>query len=183
MIAGEALSQFPRERTWLLPALQAAQRLEGWLSDDTLAAVAAHLRVPKSEVWGVASHYPEFRMAKPGRRIVRVCTGVACLARGGRELLERCERRLRIRAGETTDDGGVTLEAMDCAFACSVAPVIEADHTYRGRVTGAALAALLETSPAPHVSPPLTGRGGPPATRPATGSPGARFTLLRREAE
>ena len=183
MIAGEALSQFPRERTWLLPALQAAQRLEGWLSDDTLAAVAAHLRVPKSEVWGVASHYPEFRMAKPGRRIVRVCTGVACLARGGRELLERCERRLGIRAGETTGDGALTLEAMDCAFACSVAPVIEADHTYRGRMNGAGLDALLDEPTVHHRPSPLTGRGGPPATPPTSGSPGARFTMLRRDAE
>src|SRR5919204_6481728 len=121
MIADEALSQFPRERTWLLPALQAAQHAEGWLSPETLAAVAAHLRVPKSEVWGVASHYPEFRLTRPGHRVVRVCTGVACVARGGAELLERCERRLGIRAGETTRDGALTLEAMDCAFACSVA--------------------------------------------------------------
>src|SRR2546430_12760231 len=81
MPVGEALSQFPRERTWLLPALQAAQRAEGWLSPETLATVAAHVRVPASEVWGVASHYPELRLAKPGRRVVRVCTGVACVAR------------------------------------------------------------------------------------------------------
>src|SRR5437762_435272 len=144
MPVGEALSQFPRERTWLLPALQAAQRAEGWLSPETLATVAAHVRVPASEVWGVASHYPELRLAKPGRRVVRVCTGVACVARGGERLLERCERRLGIRAGETTRDGALTLEATDCAFACAVAPVVEADHAYRGRVTDAVLDALLD---------------------------------------
>jgi len=87
-------SEFPRERTWLLPALQTAQRAEGWLSPDTLEAIAAHLRVPKSEVWGVASHYPELRLARPGRRIVRVCTGVSCRVRGGREVLAACERTL-----------------------------------------------------------------------------------------
>src|SRR5438067_2454839 len=183
MSVGEAVSRFPRERTWLLPALQAAQRAEGWLSPETLATVAAHVRVPASEVWGVASHYPELRLAKPGRRVVRVCTGVACVARGGERLLERCERRLGIRAGEPTRDGAVTLEAMDCAFACAVAPVVEADHAYRGRVSEAALDALLDT-PAAHVVPaPLTGRGGPPATPVTAGSPGARFTVLRREAE
>ena len=183
MPVAEALSQFPRERTWLLPALQAAQHEEGWLSPETLATIAAHLRVPKSEVWGVATHYPELRLAEPGRRIVRVCTGVACVARGGAELLRRCERGLGIRAGETTRDGVVTLEAMDCAFACSVAPVVEVDHTYRGRVTTAGLDALLDGGPAEHAPTPLTGRGGPPATPPAIGSPGARFTALRREAE
>src|SRR2546426_2977633 len=62
------LATFPRERTWLLPALQAVQRAERYLSPDALEAVAAHLRVPKSEVWGVASHYPELRLARPGRR-------------------------------------------------------------------------------------------------------------------
>src|SRR5207249_3925264 len=147
MPVGEALSQFPRERTWLLPALQAAQRAEGWLSPETLATVAAHVRVPASEVWGVASHYPELRLAKPGRRVVRVCTGVACVARGGERLLERCERRLGIRAGETTRDGALTLEAMDCAFACAVAPVVEADHADRGRVTDAVLEALRDGKP------------------------------------
>src|ERR671934_725663 len=179
MIADEALSQFPRERTWLLPALQAAQHAERWLSPEALAAVAAHLRVPKSEVWGVASHYPELRMAKPGRRIVRVCTGVTCVARGARELLERGEGRLGIRAGETTSDGALTLEAMDCAFACSVAPVIEADHTYRGRMNGAGLDALLDEPTVHHRPSPLTGRGGPPATTPTAGPPGARFPMLR----
>src|SRR5438046_2505186 len=183
MPVGEALSQFPRERTWLLPALQAAQRAEGWLSPETLATVAAHVRVPASEVWGVASHYPELRLAKPGRGVVRVCTGVACVARGGERLLERCERRLGIRAGETTRDGALTLEAMDCAFACAVAPVVEADHADRGRVTDAVLDALLDAPAAHRIPPPLTGRGGPPATPPSSGSPGARFTMLRREAE
>src|SRR5919109_1688480 len=125
MSLGEALSQFPRERTWLLPALQAAQRVEGWLSSETLATVADHLRVPKSEVWGVASHYPELRLARPGRRLVRVCTGVSCRVRGGRELLAACERALGVSAGSTSAGGAVTLEEMDCGFVCGVAPVVE----------------------------------------------------------
>jgi NADH:ubiquinone oxidoreductase subunit F (NADH-binding)/NADH:ubiquinone oxidoreductase subunit E len=174
MTIAEALSVFPRERTWLLPALQAAQRTERWLSPATLDAVAAHLRVPKSEVWGVASHYPEFRLARPGARIVRVCTGLACAARGGGELLAHAERRV---------GSDVTLEPMDCAFACAVAPVVEADHAYRGRVTLAALDALLAAPSHVHAPPPATGRGGPPATLPSVGSPGARFTALKREAE
>src|SRR6059058_2413756 len=183
MAVAELLAKFPRERTWLLPALQAVQRAERYLSPEALEAVAAHLRVPKSEVWGVATHYPELRLAPPGTRVVRVCTGVSCKLRGGGELLAACERRLGLRAGQTTADGAVTLEAMDCAFACAVAPVVEVDHAYRGRVSEAVLDALLDT-PAAHVVPaPLTGRGGPPATPVTAGSPGARFTVLRREAE
>src|SRR5256885_8922500 len=116
------VARFPRERTWLLPALEEVQRAEHWLSPEALEAVAAHLRVPKSEVWGVASHYPEFRLSAPGRRLVRVCTGLACLARGGGEILAACERRLGIRAGPSTGDHAITLEALDCPFACGSAP-------------------------------------------------------------
>src|SRR5438093_5075392 len=120
----DSLAAFPRERTWLLPALRAAQQAERWLSPETLDRIAAHLRVPTSEVWGVASHYPELRLARPGRRIVRVCTGVSCRVVGGRELLAACEQRLGVRAGQTSADGAATLEELDCAFACSVAPVV-----------------------------------------------------------
>ena len=182
MAPSEVLAQFPRERTWLLPALQAVQRAERWLSPASLEQVAAHLRVPKSEVWGVASHYPELRLAAPGRRIVRVCVGVACLARGGRDILSACERRLGVPAGQTTPDGSVTLEELDCAFACGSAPVVEIDHTYRGRVTAGDVDALLAGA-VTHAASPATGRGGPPAALPAVGSPGARFTALRRDAE
>src|SRR5437773_8834162 len=118
MSVGEAVSRFPRERTWLLPALQSAQRAEGWLSPETLAAVAAHLRVPKSEVWGVASHYPELRLARPGRRLICVCTGVSCRVRGGRELLAACERRLGVRGGWAAADGAAGREARGCGVVC-----------------------------------------------------------------
>jgi NADH:ubiquinone oxidoreductase subunit F (NADH-binding)/NADH:ubiquinone oxidoreductase subunit E len=182
MGSSESLQRFPRERTWLLPALQAVQHAEGWLSPAALEQVAAHLRVPRSEVWGVASHYPELRLAAPGRRLVRVCLGVACLARGGRDILAACERRLGIRAGHTTPDGAVTLEELDCAFACGSAPVVEVDHAYRGRVTPRDAEALLTGFAVPPPTPP-TGRGGPPATLPIVGSPAARCAVLKREAE
>jgi len=97
------------DRHLLLPALHAVQHAERWLSPESLERVAAHLRVPKSEVWGVASHYPEFRLTAPGRRLVRVCTGLACVARGARDLLAACEKTLGVRAGRTTGDGAVTL--------------------------------------------------------------------------
>ena len=181
MAVGELLAKFPRERTWLLPALQAVQRAERYLSPEALEAVAAHLRVPKSEVWGVASHYPELRLAPPGTRVVRVCTGVSCKLRGGGELLAACERRLGLRAGQTTADGAVTLEAMDCAFACAVAPVVEIDHACHGRVTPRALDALLAARPAAHAAAATPSVAPPP--RPTAGSPVARFATLRREAE
>jgi NADH-quinone oxidoreductase subunit F len=142
-----ALDAFPRERTWLLPALQAVQHHLRWIPSDALAAVAAHLRVPASEVYGVATHYPEFRLSEPGRRLVRVCTGVSCRIRGGLECLDWLERRLGARAPATTADGAVTLEPFDCAFNCSVAPVLEVDHQYHGRINVQDLEQVLNALP------------------------------------
>ncbi len=136
------LQRFPRERTWLLPALQAVQHARGWLSDDALAQVGAHLRVPASEVYAVATHYPELRLAARGRHHVRVCTGVSCVLLGGRELLARVTTRFGIAPGQTGTDHEITLEAADCFFACSMAPAIEVDGEYYGRVTEARLAEL-----------------------------------------
>jgi NADH-quinone oxidoreductase subunit F len=154
--AREILERFPRERAWLLPALQALQHHERWLSPEALADAAAHLRVPRSEVYGVATHYPEFRLAPPGRRVVRVCTGVSCRILGSRDLLRACEKALEISVGATTADGAVTLERLDCAFNCSVAPVIEAEGKQYGRVSEQDLDAILES---PNL-PPSSGESG-----------------------
>jgi NADH:ubiquinone oxidoreductase subunit F (NADH-binding)/NADH:ubiquinone oxidoreductase subunit E len=136
------LAAFPRERQWLLPALQAVQRSVGFLSEAALAEVAAHLRVPASEVWGVATHYPELRLAPHGRHHVRVCTGVSCALVGGADLLGGIARRWHATPGETGQDRELTLEAADCFFACSMAPLVEVDGALYGRVTPGQIASL-----------------------------------------
>jgi len=200
---GSLVERFPRERTWLLPALDAVQRAAGHVGPEALAAIAAHLRAPLSEVWGVATHYPELRLESPGRHLVRVCTGVSCRLRGGLELLAESERRLGVRAGQTSAEG-VRLEEMDCAFACAVAPVVESAHRYAGRVSARDLSALLAPRTAgaadPHAAPAaphagdghaaVDGRplaGAPPRLAPAAGSgssgdPVARLDALARDA-
>jgi NADH-quinone oxidoreductase subunit F len=153
------LAPFPRERTWLLPALQAVQAERGWLSPDDLAAVSAHLRVPRSEVYGVATHYPELRLAARGAHLVRVCTGVSCRVNGGADLLAVLARRLGVVPGETTADGALTLEEADCCFVCSVAPVVEVDHRYlSGPTPDDVIRACRE--PEPHAAPVPRGGAG-----------------------
>src|SRR5262249_3730762 len=131
------LTRFPRERQWLLPALHAVQHARGWLADDALIQVAAHLRIPPSEGYGVATHYPELRRAPRGRHHVRGCSGVSCAFLGGREVLAEVSKRFGIAPGESGAEHEITLEAADCFFACSVAPIIEVDGDYHGRVTAA----------------------------------------------
>src|SRR5262245_44477975 len=98
------LAPFPRERTWLLPALQAVQAERGWLASDDITAVVAHRRVPASEVYGVATHYPELRLAPRGRHLVRVCTGVSCRINGGVRLLQALQARLSVESDVTLEE-------------------------------------------------------------------------------
>ena len=161
----------PRERTWLLPALHAVQHELRWIPTEALTAVAAHLRVPLSEAYGVATHYPEFRLAEPRARVVRVCTGVSCRIRGGLRLLES----LTASAGED-----VTLEPFDCAFNCSMAPIVEVNGVAHGRVAVGDLARVLSapSQPLPLLPP-------HPALSPSGGEGfrGGSFTEILRRAE
>jgi NADH:ubiquinone oxidoreductase subunit F (NADH-binding)/NADH:ubiquinone oxidoreductase subunit E len=184
----ELLARFPPERTWLLPALEAVQADRGWLSLDDLAAIGQHLHVPASEVYGVATHYPELRLVAPGRHVVRVCAGVSCRANGSGALLAALEARLDLRAGGTTPDGAVTLEEADCCFVCSVAPVVEVDHRYLAAPTAdAVLAACRAGAFDTHPSLPFgTATAGPLASatdeRPHGDPPGGPTARARLEA-
>jgi NADH-quinone oxidoreductase subunit F len=145
----DLLAPFPRERPWLLPALQAVQAARGWLALDDVAAIADHLRVPRSEVYGVATHYPELRLTPRGAHLVRVCTGLSCRVNGGAALLAAVGRELGVAPGNTTADNEVTLEAADCCFVCSVAPVVEVDHRYLGAPSVSDVVGACR-APAPH---------------------------------
>ena len=136
------LAGFPRERTWLLPALLAAQETEGWLSSEALTAVAEHVRVPPSETCAIATDYATFRRVKPGSHLVRVCAGLSCRLAGAADHLRALEDRLGIARGRTTPDGRLTLEEAECLSVCSLAPVLEVDGASHGRVTSAAVERL-----------------------------------------
>lgn len=140
---GPLLAAFPRQQQALLPALQRVQAELGSLPLWALTAVGEHVRVPKSELYGVATHFPELRLEPPGRHVVRVCTGLSCRVLGATELLGALERLLELRAGQTTADGAVSLEESHCAFICSVAPVLEVDGAARAGLSAEQATALV----------------------------------------
>src|SRR5215467_9346540 len=129
------LAGFPRERTWLLPALLATQEAEGWLSNEALTAVAEHCGVPAGEASAIATDYAALRQSKPGSHLVRICTGVSCRLAGAGAHRRALEDRLGIGSGRTTPDGRLTLEEADCLSVCALAPVLDVDGTCHGRVT------------------------------------------------
>ncbi len=131
----EILADFPRgRRETLIPILQAVQDFFGFLPEEALADIAAHLGLSTAKVYGVATFYNQFRLKPIGKHMVRVCRGTACHVRGSKLLLDTVSGELGIRPGDTTPDGQFTLETVACLGACSIAPVVTVDENFHGAV-------------------------------------------------
>ncbi|MDC7239808.1 MAG: NAD(P)H-dependent oxidoreductase subunit E [Spirochaetales bacterium] len=128
----------------LIPVLQSAQNLLGYLSREVLIHISESLKIPFSEVTGVVSFYSFFSTHPRGKHIVRVCLGTACYVRGGKEVLQSLEKVLGIRVGETTEDRLFSLEVGRCFGACGLAPVVMVDDSVHQRVRPAAVRDILD---------------------------------------
>ena len=131
------------DRGELIPLLQMAQKIVGYLPDAALDLVADHLGVTRSEVYGVASFYNQFRFTPPGRNPVKVCMGTACHVRGGEIILENFERKLEIHEGETTADREFSIERVACVGCCALAPVALVGETLHGHMAPSKVEGLV----------------------------------------
>ncbi|HXX38263.1 MAG TPA: NADH-quinone oxidoreductase subunit NuoE [bacterium] len=135
---------YPRAQSALLPALHAAQDQVGYLSSEAMEDVADALDLSATEVASVASYYSMFFTEPVGRHKVRVCTNVSCYLNGAEQVLHHVCERLGVSPGQTTPDGRVLVEAVECLGACEEAPVLLADATRHPRVTAAVIDELLK---------------------------------------
>ena len=124
-------ADYPDARSAVMPALRLAQERDGWLSPDALREVAELLDLTPAHVQAVASFYDMYHLAPIGEHLVEVCTNVSCALVGAQQVVEAFERELGLRAGETSEDGKVTLRTVECAGGCGYAPVVVVDHRYR----------------------------------------------------
>ena len=127
----------------LIPILQEAQERFGYLPAEVMTGIAKFLRLPESNVFGVATFYAQFKFTPTGKRIVKVCRGTACHVREGARILSEVEKQLGIKSGETTDDLKYSLETIACFGSCALAPVVVIDKTVYGRMTVKKVAEVL----------------------------------------
>ncbi len=141
----EILGTWPEAgRDALIPILQEIQEACGFLSKDAITRVSAHLRLPASKVYGVATFYNQFRFQAPGRFRVQVCRGTACHVKGSAAVLDAICRHLRVQPGQTTKDGLYSIEVVACIGACGLAPVIAVNGEFHAGVTVDAVSGILE---------------------------------------
>jgi NADH:ubiquinone oxidoreductase subunit E len=128
----------------LIPVLQYAQELFGYLPDPALRRISEALELPYSEVAGVVTFYSFFSTVPRGRHVVRVCLGTACYVRGGNEVLAAFREELGIDVGGTTEDREFSLEIGRCFGACGLAPVVVVDEDVHQRVKPSTVRTILD---------------------------------------
>ena len=131
----EMLTHYPTKRSVLVPTLLYAQDEVGFLSDEVIAELATRLELTELEVRNVISYYSMLTTKPRGKYNVQVCTNIACLLRGGEELLEHCEKKLGIGHKGTTPDGMFSLEEVECIGACSWAPAVQVNYDFHENLT------------------------------------------------
>ncbi len=127
----------------LIPVLQIAQGLFGYLPESALRRIALALRKPYSEVAGVVGFYSFFSTVPRGEHLVRVCLGTACYVRGGKGVLDALKAKLGIDVGQTTDNRQFSLEVARCFGACGLAPAIMIDQEVLHRVKPGRIGEIL----------------------------------------
>ena len=136
---------YPESRSAVLPALRLAQqRHGGWLPPEAFREVADALDETAAYCEAVASFYDMFHLQPVGRHVVEICTNVSCALVGAQQVLEAFERELGVHAGETTEDGEITLRTIECAGGCGWGTVVAIDNRYREPVRPEDVPGILE---------------------------------------
>jgi NADH-quinone oxidoreductase subunit E len=140
--------KFPdrRQRSAVIGALHAVQHQNGgYVTQELMEAVAAYLDIPAIQVFEVAAFYSMFETQPVGRHSISVCTNISCMLCGGEQILGYVEKKLGIKAGESTPDGKFYLKVEEeCLAACNGAPMMMVDHRYHENLTPASIDEILD---------------------------------------
>lgn len=140
----KALSRYPTMRAALLPMLNYAQEVNGWVSGEAMREIAGALELTPAYVHSVATFYTMYNRRPVGRYLIQVCTNISCHLCGGEEVLDRFLEGAGVRPGETSDDGLFTVMEVECLGACGFATVVQINEEYYEDVAPEDVADILD---------------------------------------
>jgi len=128
----------------LMPIMQKAQDIYGYLPEEVQKMIADRLEIPMEKIYGVATFYSQFNLAPKGKYQISVCLGTACYVKGSGAILKRVQEKLGIGTGECTSDGKFSLDACRCVGACGLAPVMMINDQVYGRLAESDVDRILD---------------------------------------
>ena len=138
------LDRYQHDKSLMVSVLQDIQAEYRYLPEEALTEVSHSLGVPLSHVYSVATFFRAFNLEPTGRHLINVCMGTACHVRGAIRILEKLERELGLKPGETTKDLNFTLGTVNCVGACALGPIVITDGEYNGQMTAEKVDPILE---------------------------------------
>ena len=137
------IAELKDERGALMPILQKAQDIYGYLPIEVQTMIADECGIPLEKVYGVATFYSQFSLYPKGKYKISVCLGTACYVKGSGDIYEKLQELLGIEGGQCTPDGKFSLDACRCIGACGLAPVLTINDDVYGRLTADEMADVL----------------------------------------
>lgn len=138
------ISENKGERGALMPILQHAQEIYGYLPIEVQTIIARELDIPLEKIYGVVTFYSQFSLYPKGQYKVSVCLGTACYVKGSGDIFNKLTELLQIESGQCTADGKFSLDACRCIGACGLAPVMTVNDDVYGRLTVDDVTGILE---------------------------------------
>ncbi|MCX8188501.1 MAG: NAD(P)H-dependent oxidoreductase subunit E [Nitrososphaeria archaeon] len=135
ILVDKTIAVHGNRRDALLEILHTAHNVYGFLDKKILLHISEKLRIPPSQVYGVATFYNYFKLKKPGSHSVTFCLGTACYVKGVEEILSALEKEFNVKRGETSSDGKLSLFVTRCVGACAMAPNVIVDDEMIGKAT------------------------------------------------
>lgn len=135
VIIKKIIKKYDYKPTALIMVLQDVQTHYKYLPREALELVSEKMKLPFAQIYAVATFYKSFSLEPKGKHHICVCTGTACHVRQAPVIVDKLERELKIKTGETTDDGEYSLETVNCLGACALGPLVTADEDYYGNMT------------------------------------------------
>ncbi len=138
------LDKYKGKKGSLIPLLQGAQELYGYIPRKAFERISQHSGIALSDMYGVATFYSQFRLNPVGKHIIKVCHGTACHVQNADAISDAIKEALNVRDGETTEDRLFTLESVACLGCCSLAPVMMIGDEAYGKLTGASAVKIIK---------------------------------------
>ena len=131
----EICDRYKEERTPLMMILSDIQNEYGYIPLEVQELVSAKTGISVAEIYGVVTFYSFFSLTPKGKYVVGCCLGTACYVKGAQNIIDKFSEILKVKPGETTEDGLFTLDALRCIGACGIAPAVSINGTVHPKVT------------------------------------------------